>query len=661
MTGVQTCALPIFVFEHGNDIVKASTVVPYQPANSFYKTPEQAIENARNVVGAMKAMKAAGVTGIPKTSVRQVGDKIFTVTPKLHIPEKFTAEQLQEIRGHLKSLHDAGYAVNDEIQMGVGDDGKLYHYDLGKAQHYPSEKDRKWYQEGDEHRMQSLHSRSGVDYHLPLADVRRGVEDAKRILESAAKRRPLKDSDFDNHVGRLQAALYHHDQDEEALGLFDWWDALREKSNATRVEQPARYGLERYNRSSELAAKLERMGLKPTPGMVSAFEKAYERRKLKDMGLPIPQHLSQSRPFAEVLAETPAAKAQAAKEAEKQAKQAAKQATRDAKAQKAAEPIVSVATKPKRQPGDGTPGWQRVGGAPVFVDGNGKITKGCPGLKGEHVSDLIDESDESRKRREVRNDHALAMGKTGEHFTPSQLKKLEVGRNRERHEAAEKAAKKAGVPTHKVLSQMPEIEKTARAMGVKRADAAESLGDALRAIGDQYEIERMNAKEVAKAHRHAMRMTGLTPAKIHKLEDSGKDHTAVKGFDVNAYTFAAENESPFVHFDKHSGDIEHQVWEFIKNGKPEKATLSKIASNAADMLANNIKNRLRKAGIAVAPAEDHSDEWAAMERGSQPATQERFAGDEDEVPEHHKHASGDDEPFDKFSRRAGLSITRRLA
>lgn len=403
------------------------------------------------------------------------------------------------------------------------------------------------------------------------------------------------------------------------------------------------HNADRYDKSSDLAAKLERMGLKPTPGMVLAFEKAYERRKLKDMGLPIPQHLSQGRPFEEVLAETPAHKAHMAKEAAKQAKKAPQP--------KPQEPVVSVPTKPKRQPGDGTPGWQRVGGAPVFVDGNGKITKGCPGLKGEHVSDLIDESDESRKRREVRNDHALAMGKDGKDFTPSQLKKLETGRNRERHEAAEKAAKKAGVPTHKVLSQMPEIEKTARSMGVKRTDAADALGDALRAIGDQYEIERMNAKEVAKAHKLAMRLTGLTPAKIHKLEDSGKDHTAVRGFDVNAYTFAAENESPFVHFDKHSGDIEQQVWDFIKNGKPEKPTLSKVASNAADMLANSIKQRLRKAGVAVAPAEDHYDEWAAMERREQPANEDRFIGDEEEIPEHHKHASPDDEPFDKFSRR----------
>ena len=72
-------------------------------------------------------------------------------------------------------------------------------------------------------------------------------------------------------------------------------------------------------------------------------------------------------------------------------------------------------------------GWITLGGgASVFVD-NGHIELGCPGLKGEDISDLIDESDESRAKRRKRQETAEQLGLEGEDVDVEDLDELEAG------------------------------------------------------------------------------------------------------------------------------------------------------------------------------------------------------------------------------------------
>lgn len=152
-------------FDAGDKIVKVSSVVPFHPINHVgQRTPEEAIEQARQQFQTAKEMYQAGIPGIPKQSVRQVGDKVFTVREKLDIPKKFTPEQVKQVRQSLDAMHRAGYTLNDDIQVGIGKDGKVYHFDTGKAAKagHPDDYD------DDSHKFERFAEANGVES-FPLA------------------------------------------------------------------------------------------------------------------------------------------------------------------------------------------------------------------------------------------------------------------------------------------------------------------------------------------------------------------------------------------------------------------------------------------------------------------------------------------------------------
>jgi hypothetical protein len=216
-----------------------------------------------------------------------------------------------------------------------------------------------------------------------------------------------------------------------------------------------------------------------------------------------------------------------------------------------------VTVPKKRQPGDGSAGWQRVGGAPVFVNGDGKITKGCPGLKGEHVSDLIDEPDDSRERREVRQAHAKAEGIDGKQYSASDRRRHETKKARAAHTNAKAAAKQHGVATHEVLKEMPA----------------------------QHEATSFEDREAEEARKRARQMTGLTAGRQAAVENRYEDYSTFPGFDESSRDFASE----YPHlFDPDADDTPAQVWDFIREGKQsaESASSESVAGRAAERLAS---------------------------------------------------------------------------
>ena len=231
-------------------------------------------------------------------------------------------------------------------------------------------------------------------------------------------------------------------------------------------------------------------------------------------------------------------------------------ATEPAKRKRRRQPDKVTAPK-KRQPGDGSAGWQRVGGAPVFVNGDGKITKGCPGLKGEHVSDLIDEPDDSRERREVRQTHAKAEGIDGKQYSASDRRRHETKKAQAAHANAKAAAKQHGVATHEVLKEMPA----------------------------QHEATSFEDRETEAARKRARQMTGLTAGRQAAIENRYEDYSTFPGFDESSRDFASE----YPHlFDPDGDDTPAQVWDFIREGKQsaESANSESVAGRAAERLAS---------------------------------------------------------------------------
>jgi hypothetical protein len=176
------------VWKSGDKVVKSGTTMPYHPMSGQWAhgLPHKAVERAQQQNDMSEEMRAAGVKGIPKQETVRHGDRMFTVREHLDIPDKLTEKQLLQARNHLKTMHDAGYAVNDQMQFGVGADGDVYHFDLGKA----DKTTKKNYHSGetddasdDRKRMRDLFDKSDVRYDPPMHEIERDMGQVLRSIK----------------------------------------------------------------------------------------------------------------------------------------------------------------------------------------------------------------------------------------------------------------------------------------------------------------------------------------------------------------------------------------------------------------------------------------------------------------------------------------------
>jgi hypothetical protein len=73
----------------------------------------------------------AGVPTLRSEFVEHDG-RGYQVKPYVEIPEKLSQEQLDEAQEAIHKLHDAGYSLNDTVQVGIHE-GRVVLYDIGKA------------------------------------------------------------------------------------------------------------------------------------------------------------------------------------------------------------------------------------------------------------------------------------------------------------------------------------------------------------------------------------------------------------------------------------------------------------------------------------------------------------------------------------------------
>jgi hypothetical protein len=83
------------------------------------------------------------------------------------------------------------------------------------------------------------------------------------------------------------------------------------------------------------------------------------------------------------------------------------------------------------------------------------------------------------------------------------------------------------------------------------------------------ELKQPEAREYNEALDHAVARSGLTPARIHKLEDSGQDYTSVPGFDLLTSDMASDY--PILGMGGRAGEAGNgdpeALWELLKQGK----------------------------------------------------------------------------------------------
>lgn len=245
--------------------------------------------------------------------------------------------------------------------------------------------------------------------------------------------------------------------------------------------------------------------------------------------------------------------------------------------------------KPSTKKGGKGGSWVRLGGgAPAFVGPDGTIKKGCPGLKGENVDDLIDEEDESRDRRAAKQAHAESKGLKGHEVTATETKKWEGQGAQRQHDAAKAAAKRHGV----------------------------NVADVIQGLPAAHEQRLAQWTQVETARQRARKLAGMNAGDLGRAENKYLDHSAVGGFDDIAASFVSEH--PEMGFGR-SGDAAAEVWDFIREGAQPKPMIHD--DETADMAAGMVGKRGEQSEPSAA---DEADEWSGGGDGSWETSDDSF-------------------------------------
>lgn len=146
-------------FKSGDKVVKVSTTVPYHPENQGHRTPDEAARQVTGEALAAKQLRDLKIPHVPEMEIVRHGDKAFLIRDHVEIPEKLNEKQLGQVADTIHAMHDAGWALNDSIQVGVDAKGDVVFYDVGFAS--PSSKDR---QESDIGNLSRLYQDNGQTY-----------------------------------------------------------------------------------------------------------------------------------------------------------------------------------------------------------------------------------------------------------------------------------------------------------------------------------------------------------------------------------------------------------------------------------------------------------------------------------------------------------------
>lgn len=160
------------VFGVGDKVAKVSTTVPFQPFNPGHRSPQEAVSRLEDQVKVNNLLADKGIPGVMRQMLVKHGDKAFAIRDMLEMPDKLTPTQLQKVRRSVDQIHEAGYVVGDQIQVGTRN-GEPYLFDLGKAQ---KARDHEDYAD-DSDNFERFAEKMGGE-RLPL------LTHAKRVLQS---------------------------------------------------------------------------------------------------------------------------------------------------------------------------------------------------------------------------------------------------------------------------------------------------------------------------------------------------------------------------------------------------------------------------------------------------------------------------------------------
>lgn len=151
------------VFDVGDEVVKVSTAVPYHWTNTKHFVPEPyaGVAKLKKEVEINEELRAKGVPGLLPQQFKQVGGKGFSFKPKLTMTDKFSLQQLEQIKDAITGMHENGYTIGDQVQAGIGADGNAYLFDLGAASKFKDERQKDYALEDDRGSVRRLYQEAG--------------------------------------------------------------------------------------------------------------------------------------------------------------------------------------------------------------------------------------------------------------------------------------------------------------------------------------------------------------------------------------------------------------------------------------------------------------------------------------------------------------------
>lgn len=302
--------------------------------------------------------------------------------------------------------------------------------------------------------------------------------------------------------------------------------------------------------------------------------------------------------------------------------------------------------------GEHSSGWKNVSGANMFIGVGGRILAGCPGVKGEDVDSLKDESDTSRDEREQRQDVAESRGLEGHEVGAEQAQQLEHqpegryptaeqpatinhhGRSLEvKHDSGWWFWRQAGTQgwvsagkggsgsamwieqslrvgqsrVQQPQPQPPPTRKRRRDAGVVRQTLDRTVAEMAPRLGldptwlkqaaqDLYaeKTRQMQNREIAK--QQIRQSTGLTAATMVRMENAGQDYSSLPGFDVKAIEAARQHpDLDLGNPDDPRANMPAAVWDLIREGRQ-----SVVPAYHPDIL-NEAADRLERELVAADP------------------------------------------------------------
>lgn len=197
-------------FQVGDKVVKTSTVSPFIPTNPGHRTPQEGLNRLHDQTMThnklAEILKDKGVGGVEPLEWHEHGSRGFAVSNLLDTKAKLNAEQIAKVRDTVDAIHDAGYVVGDDIQVGLNKNGDPVIYDLGKARKLSaSDREAGYELEHDSSKFTKMAKQNGHEDALPLrSDLVRQID---RLKNSTSKMGEKLRAKFQDQLDQLDAKV----------------------------------------------------------------------------------------------------------------------------------------------------------------------------------------------------------------------------------------------------------------------------------------------------------------------------------------------------------------------------------------------------------------------------------------------------------------------